>query len=157
MQADCCLDCGNPYRQWKCPVHNYIPNWLSWPTRDAIPGGGGALPPDQQPAGGVWPGCPQDRRGEGACTLKRSASCRHHRQHRSSTSPQGVRDGLEAGSPPGGQDRQAGRRHRRRPCGLARPAHVLARGGVTPVAFEASGESAARSPSVSPPSSWKKR
>ena len=28
MQADRCLDCGNPYCEWKCPVHNYIPNWL---------------------------------------------------------------------------------------------------------------------------------
>ncbi|MGL4473725.1 MAG: glutamate synthase small subunit, partial [Shewanella sp.] len=28
-QADRCLDCGNPYCEWKCPLHNYIPNWLS--------------------------------------------------------------------------------------------------------------------------------
>ena len=27
-QAHRCLDCGNPYCEWKCPVHNYIPNWL---------------------------------------------------------------------------------------------------------------------------------
>ena len=27
-QADRCLACGNPYCEWKCPVHNYIPNWL---------------------------------------------------------------------------------------------------------------------------------
>jgi glutamate synthase (NADPH/NADH) small chain len=27
-QADRCLSCGNPYCEWKCPVHNYIPNWL---------------------------------------------------------------------------------------------------------------------------------
>ena len=27
-QADRCLDCGNPYCEWKCPVHNYIPQWL---------------------------------------------------------------------------------------------------------------------------------
>ena len=27
-QADRCLECGNPYCEWKCPVHNYIPNWL---------------------------------------------------------------------------------------------------------------------------------
>ena len=27
-QSDRCLDCGNPYCEWKCPVHNYIPNWL---------------------------------------------------------------------------------------------------------------------------------
>jgi len=28
QQADRCLECGNPYCEWKCPVHNYIPNWL---------------------------------------------------------------------------------------------------------------------------------
>ncbi len=27
-QSDRCLECGNPYCEWKCPVHNYIPNWL---------------------------------------------------------------------------------------------------------------------------------
>ena len=27
-QAERCLACGNPYCEWKCPVHNYIPNWL---------------------------------------------------------------------------------------------------------------------------------
>ena len=28
QQAGRCLSCGNPYCEWKCPVHNYIPNWL---------------------------------------------------------------------------------------------------------------------------------
>ena len=27
-QTHRCLGCGNPYCEWKCPVHNYIPNWL---------------------------------------------------------------------------------------------------------------------------------
>ena len=27
-QAGRCLNCGNPYCEWKCPVHNYIPTWL---------------------------------------------------------------------------------------------------------------------------------
>ncbi|HEB80644.1 MAG TPA: glutamate synthase small subunit, partial [Chromatiales bacterium] len=27
-QSGRCLACGNPYCEWKCPVHNYIPNWL---------------------------------------------------------------------------------------------------------------------------------
>ncbi len=29
QQAGRCLACGNPFCEWKCPVHNYIPNWLS--------------------------------------------------------------------------------------------------------------------------------
>jgi len=27
-QSERCLECGNPYCESKCPVHNYIPNWL---------------------------------------------------------------------------------------------------------------------------------
>ncbi len=27
-QAARCLECGSPYCEWKCPVHNYIPDWL---------------------------------------------------------------------------------------------------------------------------------
>ena len=27
-QSHRCLACGNPYCEWKCPVHNYIPDWL---------------------------------------------------------------------------------------------------------------------------------
>ena len=27
-QSHRCLECGNPYCEWKCPVHNFIPNWL---------------------------------------------------------------------------------------------------------------------------------
>ena len=27
-QAGRCLDCGNPYCSWKCPLHNIIPRWL---------------------------------------------------------------------------------------------------------------------------------
>ena len=27
-QAHRCLDCGNPYCEWKCPVHNFIPDWV---------------------------------------------------------------------------------------------------------------------------------
>jgi len=27
-QSSRCLDCGNPYCQWKCPLHNKIPEWL---------------------------------------------------------------------------------------------------------------------------------
>ena len=28
FQAGRCLDCGNPYCSWRCPVHNAIPQWL---------------------------------------------------------------------------------------------------------------------------------
>lgn len=31
-QSERCIDCGNPYCEWKWPVHNYIPNWLKLVT-----------------------------------------------------------------------------------------------------------------------------
>lgn len=68
-QAARCLDCGNPYCEWKCPVHNYIPNWL-----DLIRQGrlfeaaelAHSTNPLPEICGRV---CPQDRLCEGACTL----------------------------------------------------------------------------------------
>ncbi|MFK7159494.1 FAD-dependent oxidoreductase [Marinospirillum sp. MEB164] len=69
QQAHRCLDCGNPYCEWKCPVHNYIPNWLQLATDGHIFEAAelchstNTLP---EVCGRV---CPQDRLCEGACTL----------------------------------------------------------------------------------------
>ncbi len=68
-QADRCLGCGNPYCEWKCPVHNYIPNWLKLANEGRIIEAAelshqtNSLP---EICGRV---CPQDRLCEGACTL----------------------------------------------------------------------------------------
>jgi glutamate synthase (NADPH/NADH) small chain len=68
-QADRCLACGNPYCEWKCPVHNYIPNWLKLVTEGRLFEAAelshqtNSLP---EVCGRV---CPQDRLCEGACTL----------------------------------------------------------------------------------------
>ncbi|MEQ2024462.1 FAD-dependent oxidoreductase [Xenorhabdus szentirmaii] len=68
-QADRCLGCGNPYCEWKCPVHNYIPNWLKLANEGRIIEAAelshqtNSLP---EVCGRV---CPQDRLCEGACTL----------------------------------------------------------------------------------------
>ena len=68
-QADRCLDCGNPYCQWKCPVHNYIPQWLKLANEGRIIEAvelaheTNSLP---EVCGRV---CPQDRLCENACTL----------------------------------------------------------------------------------------
>ena len=32
-QASRCLGCGNPFCEWKCPVHNYIRSYRIRPTR----------------------------------------------------------------------------------------------------------------------------
>jgi glutamate synthase (NADPH/NADH) small chain len=69
MQADRCLGCGNPYCEWKCPVHNYIPDWLKLAGEGRIMEAAelchltNTLP---EVCGRV---CPQDRLCEGACTL----------------------------------------------------------------------------------------
>ncbi|TQV72648.1 glutamate synthase small subunit [Exilibacterium tricleocarpae] len=68
-QSHRCLECGNPYCEWKCPVHNYIPNWLKLVAEGNIMEAAdlchqtNTLP---EVCGRV---CPQDRLCEGACTL----------------------------------------------------------------------------------------
>jgi glutamate synthase (NADPH/NADH) small chain len=68
-QAHRCLACGNPYCEWKCPVHNYIPNWLKLLSEGNLLAAAelcsqtNSLP---EICGRV---CPQDRLCEGACTL----------------------------------------------------------------------------------------
>ncbi|MCO7247170.1 MULTISPECIES: FAD-dependent oxidoreductase [Halomonadaceae] len=68
-QAHRCLHCGNPYCEWKCPVHNYIPNWLQLVVEGNIIEAAelshktNSLP---EVCGRV---CPQDRLCEGDCTL----------------------------------------------------------------------------------------
>lgn len=68
-QAGRCISCGNPYCEWKCPVHNYIPDWLRLIEEGKLFQAAelshqtNSLP---EICGRV---CPQDRLCEGACTL----------------------------------------------------------------------------------------
>jgi glutamate synthase (NADPH/NADH) small chain len=68
-QAGRCLSCGNPYCEWKCPVHNYIPNWLELIEEGKLFEAAelshqtNSLP---EICGRI---CPQDRLCEGDCTL----------------------------------------------------------------------------------------
>lgn len=68
-QSERCLHCGNPYCEWKCPVHNYIPNWLQQVAEGnlleavELSHRTNSLP---EICGRI---CPQDRLCEGACTL----------------------------------------------------------------------------------------
>jgi glutamate synthase (NADPH/NADH) small chain len=69
QQAGRCLSCGNPFCEWKCPVHNYIPNWLKLINEGnlfeaaELSHSTNSLP---EVCGRI---CPQDRLCEGACTL----------------------------------------------------------------------------------------
>ena len=68
-QAGRCIACGNPYCEWKCPVHNYIPDWLRLIEEGKLFQAAelshqtNSLP---EICGRI---CPQDRLCEGACTL----------------------------------------------------------------------------------------
>ncbi|MGB1580336.1 MAG: FAD-dependent oxidoreductase [Nevskiales bacterium] len=69
IQSERCISCGNPYCEWKCPVHNYIPNWLKLVNEGnlfkaaELSNQTNTLP---EVCGRV---CPQDRLCEGACTM----------------------------------------------------------------------------------------
>ena len=69
QQAGRCLDCGNPYCSWGCPLHNRIPQWLEL-AREGRVIEAAALCHETNPlpeiCGRV---CPQDRLCEGSCTL----------------------------------------------------------------------------------------
>lgn len=68
-QAGRCIECGNPYCEWECPVHNYIPQWLKLVEEGnllraaELSNRTNSLP---EICGRI---CPQDRLCEGACTL----------------------------------------------------------------------------------------
>ena len=68
-QAARCVDCGNPYCEWQCPVHNFIPDWLKLVQAGKILEAAdlsnqtNSLP---EICGRI---CPQDRLCEGACTM----------------------------------------------------------------------------------------
>jgi glutamate synthase (NADPH/NADH) small chain len=69
QQAGRCVAGGNPFCEWKCPVHNYIPNWLKLIQEGNLFEAAelshktNSLP---EVCGRI---CPQDRLCEGACTL----------------------------------------------------------------------------------------
>lgn len=135
-QAGRCLACGNPYCEWKCPVHNYIPNWLKLVDEGRIEQAAelshrtNSLP---EVCGRV---CPQDRLCEGACTLGQggfgAVTIGQVERYISETAfARGWRPDLS-------QVKKTGKRVAiigAGPAGLA-CADVLVRNGVTPVVFD---------------------
>ncbi len=135
MQADRCLDCGNPYCEWKCPVHNYIPDWLRLALEGRIIEAAelchqtNSLP---EVCGRV---CPQDRLCEGACTLNDgfgAVTIGNIEKYIVDTALQmGWRPDVEKVSPTGRRVAMIGAG----PSGLA-CADVLIRNGVVPTVFD---------------------
>jgi glutamate synthase (NADPH/NADH) small chain len=134
-QAARCLDCGNPYCEWKCPVHNYIPNWLEL-IRQGRLFEAAELSHQTNPlpeiCGRV---CPQDRLCEGACTLNDefgAVTIGSIEKYITDTAlAQGWRPNLAGVIPTGKRVAVIGAG----PAGLA-CADVLARQGITAVVFD---------------------
>ena len=69
-QASRCIDCGNPYCSWGCPLHNRIPEWLKL-VRDGRIIEAAELMYETNPLPEICGRiCPQDRLCEGDCTLE---------------------------------------------------------------------------------------
>lgn len=69
-QAARCIDCGNPYCSWACPLHNRIPQWLKL-VRDGRIEDAATLMHETNPLPEICGRiCPQDRLCEGDCTLE---------------------------------------------------------------------------------------
>jgi len=69
-QAARCIDCGNPYCSWGCPLHNRIPDWLKLVRAGRIEEAATLMyetNPLPEICGRI---CPQDRLCEGDCTLE---------------------------------------------------------------------------------------
>ncbi len=134
-QADRCLDCGNPYCEWKCPVHNFIPQWLDLANEGRIIEAAelshqtNSLP---EVCGRV---CPQDRLCEGACTLNDdfgAVTIGSIETYITDTAfKMGWRPDMSGVVPTGKRVAIVGAG----PAGLA-CADVLVRNGVTPVVFD---------------------
>ncbi len=135
QQAERCLACGNPYCEWKCPVHNYIPNWLKLVAEGNVQKAAelshrtNSLP---EICGRV---CPQDRLCEGACTLNDgfgAVTIGSIEKYISDTAfAEGWRPDLSRVKPTGKRVAIIGAG----PAGLG-CADVLVRNGVTPVVYD---------------------
>ena len=134
-QAHRCLACGNPYCEWRCPVHNLIPDWLRLMAAGEVEAAAelchqtNTLP---EICGRV---CPQDRLCEGACTLNDgfgAVTIGAAEKYITETAlARGWRPDLRGVRPTGRRVAVVGAG----PAGLA-CADVLVRNGVQPVVFD---------------------
>jgi glutamate synthase (NADPH/NADH) small chain len=135
QQAGRCLGCGNPFCEWKCPVHNYIPNWLALVNDGKLFEAAelshqtNSLP---EMCGRI---CPQDRLCEGACTLNDGLGAVSigaiEKYITDEAFKQGWKPDMSHVVPTGKRVAVVGAG----PAGLA-CADILARNGVTPVVFD---------------------
>ena len=121
-----CLACGNPFCEWKCPVHNYIPELAeAHPGRQPVRGGG-AVSQDQLAAGGVRAHLSAGPAVRGRLHAQRRAGRGDHRLDREIHHRRGFQTRLEAGHVQCPGDRQAGGHRRRGTCGPRLRRHTRA-------------------------------
>jgi len=134
-QAGRCLGCGNPFCEWRCPVHNYIPNWLQLIANGKLFEAAelshktNSLP---EVCGRI---CPQDRLCEGACTLNDGLGAVTIGSIEKYITDEALRQGWR---PDLSGVRKTGKRVAivgAGPAGLG-CADILARNGVAPVVFD---------------------
>lgn len=135
QQAGRCLSCGNPFCEWKCPVHNYIPNWLKLIEEGNLFEAAelshrtNSLP---EMCGRI---CPQDRLCEGACTLNDGLGAVSigaiEKYITDEALKQGWKPDMSNVTPTGRRVAIVGAG----PAGLA-CADILVRNGVTPVVYD---------------------
>lgn len=135
-QAGRCISCGIPYCEWKCPVHNYIPNWLELIEEGKLFEAAelshqtNSLP---EICGRV---CPQDRLCEDACTLNNGVGAvsigNIEKYITDEAIKQGWRPNMDHVKDTGKKVAIIGAG----PAGLS-AADVLARAGIRPVVFDA--------------------
>src|SRR3979490_2283979 len=134
-QAGRCISCVNPFCEWKCPVHNYIPNWLALVNEGKLFEAAelshqtNSLP---EMCGRI---CPQDRLCEGACTLNDGLGAVSIGSIEKYITDEAVKQGWRP-------DRSNGRATGKRvaasgagPAGVG-GADILVRNGVQPVVFD---------------------
>jgi len=134
-QSARCINCGNPYCEWECPVHNFIPDWLRLVKQGRLFEAAelshqtNSLP---EICGRI---CPQDRLCEGACTLNDGLGAvtigSIEKYITDEAVKQGWRPDLSHVEPTGKRVAIVGAG----PAGLA-CADVLARSGIEPVVFD---------------------
>ncbi|MGD8690786.1 MAG: FAD-dependent oxidoreductase [Gammaproteobacteria bacterium] len=134
-QSARCISCGNPYCEWQCPVHNYIPNWLKLVEEGRLFEAAelshetNSLP---EICGRI---CPQDRLCEGACTLNDDFGAVSIGAVEKYITDEAVRQGwrpdVSGVEPTGRRVAIVGAG----PAGLG-AADILARNGVTAVVFD---------------------
>ncbi len=135
QQSGRCLSCGNPYCEWKCPVHNYIPNWLKLAQEGNL-FEAAELSHQTNPLPEICGRiCPQDRLCEGACTLNDGFGAvtigNVEKYITDEALRQGWRPDMSAVSDTGREVAIVGAG----PAGLA-AADVLVRNGVRPTIFD---------------------